>query len=210
MAQATTFSVPTVGPASPTTMAQRIDDNFNAVRTWHSGSSRPSYAIAGTVWEDTSVTNETRFYLYDGTDDNLLYTVNTLTGAVTFNVANSSITNAKLADMSQSTFKGRAAGAGTGAPTDLSVSEVFTALNGVFPAIPITSAGVGQVQAISAGSGVSLVLPSGGTWFATWAGFLSSTAGWWAGFSTTVAAGGTTIQAGVSGVVFTGFAWRIS
>lgn len=37
-------------------------------------------------------------------------------------------TNAKLANMAQSTIKGRAAGAGTGDPTDLSASQVRTIL----------------------------------------------------------------------------------
>jgi hypothetical protein len=39
-------------------------------------------------------------------------------------IAASAVTNAKLADMAQSTVKGRAAAAGTGAPTDLSGSQV--------------------------------------------------------------------------------------
>lgn len=46
----------------------------------------------------------------------------------TASVIDDSITNAKLANMAQSTIKGRAAGAGTGDPTDLSVSQVRTVL----------------------------------------------------------------------------------
>lgn len=44
-------------------------------------------------------------------------------------VADNSITNAKLADMAQSTIKGRAAGAGTGDPTDLTATQVRTLIN---------------------------------------------------------------------------------
>ena len=44
-------------------------------------------------------------------------------------VANSSVTNAKLADMAQATVKGRAAGAGTGAPTDLTADQQSTILD---------------------------------------------------------------------------------
>ena len=43
-------------------------------------------------------------------------------------VANDSITNAKLANMAQATIKGRASGAGTGDPTDLSAAQVKTIL----------------------------------------------------------------------------------
>ena len=39
-------------------------------------------------------------------------------------VANESVTNVKLANMAQSTIKGRASGAGTGDPTDLSTTQV--------------------------------------------------------------------------------------
>lgn len=43
--------------------------------------------------------------------------------------ADGSITNAKLANMVEATIKGRASGAGTGAPTDLSASQVRAILN---------------------------------------------------------------------------------
>jgi hypothetical protein len=43
-------------------------------------------------------------------------------------VADDSITNAKLANMVQATIKGRAAGAGTGDPTDLTAAQVLTIL----------------------------------------------------------------------------------
>lgn len=43
-------------------------------------------------------------------------------------LANDSVTNAKLANMAQATIKGRAAGAGTGDPADLSATQVRTVL----------------------------------------------------------------------------------
>jgi hypothetical protein len=52
-----------------------------------------------------------------------------LGGAVT--VPNDSFTNAKLADMAQSTIKGRAVGAGTGDPTDLTATQATAILNNV-------------------------------------------------------------------------------
>lgn len=48
-------------------------------------------------------------------------------GAAT--IANNSVTNAKAQDMAQSTIKGRASGAGTGDPTDLTATQARTILN---------------------------------------------------------------------------------
>jgi len=50
------------------------------------------------------------------------------TGSFAATIANDAVTNAKAANMTQSTIKGRAAGAGTGDPTDLSVAQVKTIL----------------------------------------------------------------------------------
>lgn len=44
-------------------------------------------------------------------------------------IANDAVTNAKAADMAQSTIKGRAEGAGTGDPTDLSIAQVKAILD---------------------------------------------------------------------------------
>lgn len=77
MTQATTWSVPLVGPATPTVMAQRTDDSFDALLSGNSGAARPSYAVPGMVWEDTSVAGETRFWFYDGTTDILMAVVDT-------------------------------------------------------------------------------------------------------------------------------------
>ena len=43
-------------------------------------------------------------------------------------IANDAVTNAKMANMAQSTIKGRASGAGTGDPTDLTVAQAFAVL----------------------------------------------------------------------------------
>jgi hypothetical protein len=49
----------------------------------------------------------------------------------TFTLPAGSVTNTELADMAQSTIKGRAAGAGTGDPTDLSATQATAILNAV-------------------------------------------------------------------------------
>ncbi|WP_197729649.1 hypothetical protein [Rhizobium ruizarguesonis] len=79
MSQATSWSVPLVGPATPTVMAQRIDDSFDALLSGHSGSARPAYAVVGTIWQDTSVAGTVSHYFYDGSNDILLYSVDTST-----------------------------------------------------------------------------------------------------------------------------------
>lgn len=50
-------------------------------------------------------------------------------GQLTADVRDSSVTNAKLATMAQATIKGRASGAGTGAPVDLTGAQARTILN---------------------------------------------------------------------------------
>ncbi|NNH56900.1 hypothetical protein HLI01_08775 [Rhizobium laguerreae] len=91
MTQATTFSVPTTGPATPSAMASRIDDNFKAAVSAHSGASRPSYAVAGTLWISTATAGQLKLYLYDGADDILLSVIDTATNAVTFSGLGASI-----------------------------------------------------------------------------------------------------------------------
>ncbi|NEI48640.1 hypothetical protein GR217_13125 [Rhizobium leguminosarum] len=83
MSQATTFSVPTTGPASPSLMAARMDDSLRALLSGNSGASRPAYAVAGTVWVSTATAGQLKLYLYDGADDILLMTVDTATNVVT-------------------------------------------------------------------------------------------------------------------------------
>lgn len=55
---------------------------------------------------------------------------NTLTNVNTSALSNDAVSNTKLANMVQSTIKGRASGAGTGDPTDLTAAQVATILEG--------------------------------------------------------------------------------
>lgn len=52
-------------------------------------------------------------------------------GQAKANVVDASVSNAKLANMAQATVKGRAAGAGTGAPVDLTASQLLDILKAV-------------------------------------------------------------------------------
>lgn len=60
----------------------------------------------------------------------------------TSTVADDAVTNAKAANMAQATLKGRAAGAGTGDPTDLSPSQGLTVLG--FTGLPLGTADYGN------------------------------------------------------------------
>jgi len=54
-------------------------------------------------------------------------------------LANGTLTNPMLADMAQATLKGRASGAGTGAPADLTAAQVNTIIEEAAPFTPIVS-----------------------------------------------------------------------
>lgn len=80
-----------------------------------------------------------------------------------------SITNTMLANMADSTIKGRASGAGTGDPTDLTAAQVCTITQGTgalvdsagFRGIPQNSQGVNYTLVL-ADAGKHILHPSGG------------------------------------------------
>lgn len=66
--QATTWSVPLVGPSTPSVFAGRIDDSFDALLSSHSGTTAPTYAVAGTLWYKTIDATSAEVYIFDGAD----------------------------------------------------------------------------------------------------------------------------------------------
>jgi hypothetical protein len=58
----------------------------------------------------------------------------------TAGIADDAVTNAKAANMAQATIKGRASGAGTGDPTDLSAAQVKTILGITAPTVQVVTA----------------------------------------------------------------------
>lgn len=91
MTQPADWGVPSVGPATPTAYASRDNGSFNALLDLHSGTSRPAYAVDGTVWKDVVSGTEENIYFFDGTDDILLYTINPTANTVAVANAISSI-----------------------------------------------------------------------------------------------------------------------
>jgi hypothetical protein len=80
----------------------------------------------------------------------------------TAKVADNAITNAKRANMEQATISGRAAGAGTGAPVDLTAEQVRTIIG------PFSSSATGLAPA--SGGGTTNFLRADGTWASPVAG----------------------------------------
>jgi len=84
MSQATSWSVPLSGPATPSTIVTRIDDSMDALLSSHSGPARPAYAVAGTIWISTATAGKLNKYLFDGASDRLLETIDIATGVITW------------------------------------------------------------------------------------------------------------------------------
>jgi|SRR5210317_26113 len=60
-----------------------LNATINALNSNHIGASRPSSAVAGSIWLDNSVTDTISIKLFDGTDDLELFSINTSTNAIT-------------------------------------------------------------------------------------------------------------------------------
>ena len=60
-----------------------LNNALSALNSNHIGSSRPSSAVAGTIWIDSSVTNTYSIKVFDGTDDLEIFSINTSTNAIT-------------------------------------------------------------------------------------------------------------------------------
>jgi hypothetical protein len=124
-------ALPTGNPGKLASGTQ-VDDEFDAI------------AIAIATKEDTA--NKDAANGYAGLDSNSRITesklpaldgdVTTTAGDATTTIANNAVTNAKAADMAAATVKGRAVGAGTGDPTDLTAAQLV--------AIIVTADGAGS------------------------------------------------------------------
>ena len=64
------------------TFRANLNNSINALNSQHIGSSRPSSAVAGTIWLDNSATNTISMKLFDGSDDLELFSINTSTNAI--------------------------------------------------------------------------------------------------------------------------------
>ena len=83
MTQATTFNLPVVGPLSAAAFAAAANDTLQALLTQNKGTTRPSYAEAGSLWIDVVSGTEWNVYFWDGAHDVLVYTINPTAGTCT-------------------------------------------------------------------------------------------------------------------------------
>lgn len=91
--------------------------------------------------------------------------INTTDASSALVITAASIANASLANMAQSTIKGRAAGAGTGAPTDLTATQATAILNNyVGDSGAGGTAGLVKAPAAGDGSGLIKLLGADGNW----------------------------------------------
>jgi hypothetical protein len=81
MAQATDF---TIANASFPSVRSDINTVLSAINTMNSGSSRPSSAVAGTMWLDTTSASSPTIKFFDGTDDISFATIDYSANTVNF------------------------------------------------------------------------------------------------------------------------------
>jgi hypothetical protein len=141
----------------------------------------PSWAVLGDLWLQPS-----GLALICEAEDPLAWApvlpgglASTLTGDVSKDatstaatIASNAVTNAKLADMAEASIKGRAAGAGTGDPTDLTGTQATAILDaftgdsgagGVKGLVPAPAAGDAAAGKYLKADGTFAVPPGGGT-----------------------------------------------
>ena len=54
-----------------------LNNSLGAINSSHIGSSRPSSAVAGTLWIDNGTTNTFKVKIFDGSDDLQIFEINT-------------------------------------------------------------------------------------------------------------------------------------
>lgn len=150
---------------------QPLDTDLTAIAGLTSAADRLPYATGVGTWGIMSFPPFAQT-LVDDTSPGAARTTLGLGGLATLSVVgsgevtNGSVANVDLADMGQSTFKGRAAGAGTGVPVDLTATQATAILDGM---VGDSGAGgtKGLVPAPAAGdTAAGKFLKADGTWSA--------------------------------------------
>lgn len=115
MTQATDWGVPQEAdrPITPAVYTARDQASFDALLSCHRGVARPPYAATGTFWiKDTGSSPAVdEVYIFDGTNDVLIGSIDLVGGVFSPSIANGSLALAKLTDATEAGYMG-AAGAG--------------------------------------------------------------------------------------------------
>lgn len=83
MSQVSTFNMPTTGPLTMAGYSSQLNGTLGALLSANSGASRPAYAVRGTLWAKEASANSTEVYIYTGSADVLLGTVDHTAGKFT-------------------------------------------------------------------------------------------------------------------------------
>lgn len=156
-----------------TISAQPLDATLTALAGVTVAADQVIYATGADAFSATGLTSFGRSLIDDanaaaGRTTLELQDLATLDTVGTSQIDDGAVTNAKAADMAQSTIKGRAAGAGTGDPTDLTATQATAILN-VFVGDTGSGGVKGLAPATVAGDATKF-LRGDGTWQAVAAG----------------------------------------
>jgi hypothetical protein len=150
-------------PAAPEDGKGFVYDHGSGGMLWTDLRSRANHTgtqLASTISDLTEAVQDVvgAFFLDSASVD---VTYDDVVNAISTVVINNAIDNTKLADMAQSTIKGRAAGAGTGDPTDLTAAQVKTLL--ALTAADISNLGAAQTYTpVLDSTGTAPTLGTGG------------------------------------------------
>ncbi len=141
----------------------------DALHTMHSGSSRPSYAVAGTLWRDTSGT-PWLLKLYDGADDITLGSINATTNVFTLLAGAATISGAASAtSLALTDALNTAQGANIASASTINLDTATGNVVDVTGTTAITAVTLSQGRfrivrftgALTLTNGANLVLPTG-------------------------------------------------
>lgn len=97
MSQPATWGVATVGPKTPTAMAQDMKASLDGLLSCHSDATAPAYRVTGTIWCDTATANRLIYKVWDGSEWVVFLTINTATDAARLASINPATTLASAA-----------------------------------------------------------------------------------------------------------------
>lgn len=169
---AITISLAAITPTTVTASGAVTGSNLSGTNT---GDQTTIVGITGTLAQFNNALTGADFATGGGTatgtntgDQTITLTGNVTgsgTGSFATTIAADAVANSMLANMAQSTIKGRAAGAGTGDPTDLTATQATAIINEM---VPDSGSGVtkGLVPAASTGNASTHFLRKDGQWVA--------------------------------------------
>jgi hypothetical protein len=134
----------TIDPAtkSGTALAGDLNSWRTALNSLHSGSSRPSYAVAGQVWLDTT-SSPWIIKIFDGSDDIAIGTVDATANSFAVTLNNDAVTTAKINNGAVTVAKLATVAGNAGKLVAYDASGVPTVVSAGTDTYPLVSNGTG-------------------------------------------------------------------